>query len=144
MFDDRVVYPEPDRNDETGKRLAILKGAARAANMTDEMFKAKFTVPPRSLPGTRLEASSCPTFTCVWFGLCARHENVTPHLMSYRNLGSSYLACQASACCSWTATCWRSWHQTPQAQPSFSHHMRSPDLIDLICMAMCTYKSVVH
>lgn len=44
VFDDRVVYPDPDRNDETGKKLAILKGAARAANMSDEMFKAKFMV----------------------------------------------------------------------------------------------------
>jgi hypothetical protein len=49
MFDDRWVYPDPvcpdpDRNDEAGKKLAILKGTARAANMTDDMFKAKFMV----------------------------------------------------------------------------------------------------
>ena len=44
MFDDRWVYPDPDRNDEAGKKLAILKGAARAADMTDDMFKAKFMV----------------------------------------------------------------------------------------------------
>ena len=44
MFDDRWVYPDADRNDEAGKKLAILKGAARAANMTDDMFKAKFMV----------------------------------------------------------------------------------------------------
>jgi hypothetical protein len=44
MFDDRWVYPDPDRNDEAGKKLAILKGAARAADMTDDVFRAKFMV----------------------------------------------------------------------------------------------------
>lgn len=42
MSDDRWVYPEPDRNDQTGKILAVVRGAARAANMSDELFRAKF------------------------------------------------------------------------------------------------------
>jgi hypothetical protein len=51
MFDDRWVYPDPDRNDEAGKKLAILKGAARAADLTDDVFKAKFMELSILLPG---------------------------------------------------------------------------------------------
>jgi hypothetical protein len=55
MLDDRWVYPDPDRNDEAGKKLAILKGAARAADMTDDMFKAKFMVIVLSLAAASLQ-----------------------------------------------------------------------------------------
>lgn len=56
MFDDRWAYPDPDRNDEAGKKLAILKGAARAADMTDDVFKAKFMVITLLLAAASLHA----------------------------------------------------------------------------------------
>ncbi len=44
LFDDRWVYEEPDRSDEAGKRLAVVSGAARAANMSQLLFKARLAV----------------------------------------------------------------------------------------------------
>lgn len=79
MFDDRWVYPDPDRNDEAGKKLAILKGAARAADMTDDMFKAKFLVIIPSIAAASLhvlesEATARPNCSSLVCGEKVRRQ----------------------------------------------------------------------